>query len=88
MDTPTLDRMKEVLQESQDIGHFLDWLAEQDIWLARYVIYEDGVRADYLLPIHESFSKLLHQYFDIDSGLEEEEKRTLIDEILAKNEAP
>jgi len=77
-ETPTLDRRSGVIEESNSIGRFLDWLSGQGIRLARYEKVE-GLRDEWLMPIYEGPSALLHRYFDIDPNAEETELRALLD---------
>lgn len=80
--TPTLDRIKEVYQESQSIGYFLDWLQDQGVVLCRRRYNDDEDHWGELWhPILESPDRLLHQYFDIDPNAEDKEKLMILEEI-------
>lgn len=80
--TPTLDRVKEITPYSQKIGEFLEWLQhERKICLATYHEHTD----DQLLPAHASISTLLHEFFEIDPGKEETERRAVLDYVRKLN---
>ena len=84
-DTPTLDRRSVVVAESNKIGEFLDWLAEQGYVIGEWVTY-DGYRDPQLAPTHAGPSGLLHRYFDIDPNAEEAELRALLEYAREQNE--
>lgn len=69
--------------ENDTVGFSLDWLRDQNIWLAQY---ESGYGAE-LVPIDESTHKILARYFEIDEAKVDEEKRKMLDDIRAVNEA-
>lgn len=91
--TPTLDKLRGVKDKSQTIGSFLDWLqSEQKIQLMHYHEHiescfdEDGdsdsncgLFEDDPMPNHRSIEKLLADYFEIDLGEVEKERRALLD---------
>lgn len=80
--TPTLDRMMEVKDQSQEIGSFLDWLSsEKKITLCEdrgqtCMMYHG--KATYHSPIMTSFEELLAEYFEIDLKEADKEKRGLL----------
>lgn len=75
-DTPTLDKMQEVADESQVIGEFLEWLSSQGLFLAHY---DDG--SHYPQAYHRATEELLADFFDIDLALAEREKRLILREL-------
>lgn len=74
---PEHDKMSAVLEQSQTIGEFLDWLSEQGITRARFEKME-GWRDPVLVPTHESIEVLLARYFGIDLSVIEAEKRAML----------
>lgn len=109
--TPTLDKIKNVGEESNSIGAFVDWLnGVKHIQLYQYI--PDGevdcslcngeggttnkhigykkcpdchqgkriITAHYE-PAHSSIDRLLHEYFGINEGEEEKERRAVLEWI-------
>lgn len=73
LNTPELDRMAAVQEQSQTIGEFLDWLQNE-----RHVdlcAFDNRTR---WLPIHDSTEELLAEYFSIDLKQVEQEKQGLL----------
>ena len=70
--TPTLDKIKEVHEESEAIGAFLDWGQEHGLFMCRY----NHDREYYYFA--ESIDDLLHLYFGIDAKEEERERRAIL----------
>ena len=83
MDTPTLDKMKEVHEESQAIGQFLEEMSEQGYCLCKH---HNDSRYIYQ-PIQESLETLLAQYFKIDLKEAEKERQAILAEFVASQEA-
>ena len=91
-DTTELDKIREVSEDSQRIGEFLEWLAEQEISLMKspkdkcrncYECEEcSNVLMEYLVIRRE---QLLANYFVIDLIKAEKERRVLLDAIRAEN---
>lgn len=98
--TPTLDRMQaphvggwtrkegepcRLVDHSQLIGQFVDWLEGQGIHLARWTPMTDEEKEllgdEVLLYAQEPREKLLARYFDIDLNAVETEKRALLEAI-------
>lgn len=85
-ETPTLDRMQSphsawtaregkpcrLVDHSQIIGEFIDWIEGQGIYLAKWG------ENDVLYPYHESIEKLLARFFNIDLEKVDEEKMRLL----------
>ena len=82
MDTPTLDKMKEVHEESQAIGTFLDTMSEQGYCLCQH--HNDGKYV--YRPVQESFETILAQYFKIDLKEAEKERQAILDEFVASQQ--
>jgi len=76
IETPELDKMRDVREKSQLIGNFLSWLEEEKycigVWNIRYNEYE---------PTRLSIEKLLAQYFEIDLDKAEQERSQLLESI-------
>lgn len=127
VDTPTLAKRSKIIDESNAIGAFLDWLSEKDIhlavwstkgdravfrsdldhddqrrqipegmkrysdeydaWLREIIGYEEVEREPRLVLAGQSFSALLHEYFEIDAAAEERELRALLEEQRKLNRA-
>jgi hypothetical protein len=73
--TPTLDKRAPILELSNAIGEFLDWLPSQGIHLA---VYGTPPYDRMLFPTAPHPSELLHRYFEIDPKAEEAERRALL----------
>jgi hypothetical protein len=78
MDTPTLDKMLEIKEQSQLCGEFLEWLQ------SKYAMFELKTPStdlyygtgDYINP-----EKLLAEFFEIDLEKAEKEKAALLKEV-------
>lgn len=79
--TPTLDRRAKIIEESHQIGAFLDWLNDEGIQLARY-------HDQFLVLLGKGPSALLHKYFGIDPQEEERELRSLLEWTRRASERP
>lgn len=92
---PTLEKLREVHNESQKIGSFLEWLLnEKGIHLVRYhehseECHEDGCRRSehYAEDVRLSTEQLLADYFEIDLAKVEKERVALLDWVREQNEA-
>ena len=76
METPTLDKIQKVHEQSQAIGTFLDWLGEKGITLCHRP--EDS---EYYWHCGRGAESLLYEYFGIDEQEAEKERRALLDYI-------
>lgn len=82
-ETPTLDKMISVAEDSNKIGDFLDWLRDnKKIILCKWHDYRKDEYES--LPTgfyqtHETFDSLLHEYFDIDPVREEMERKAVLE---------
>ena len=75
--TPELDKLANCREESQAIGRFLDWLSEQNIFLARSADDE----GENFVAISKSVNALLAEYFGIDEKKCEQERQLLLAEL-------
>lgn len=83
---PEHARQALVLDKSQAIGEFLEWLTSEH----EYVIAEwttNAVGSDDLVPVQRPIQSWLAQYFQIDPAKIEAEKRAMIDAMRAQHEA-
>jgi hypothetical protein len=94
VDTPELNRIIGVSENSQVIGEFLEWMNEKEISLmkspeekCRFCDDEcvecGSVRMDYLTTKRE---QLLADFFEIDLAKAEKERQALLDAVKAENE--
>jgi len=88
---PTLDRIRQVHDQSQAIGEFLDWLRnDKKIELCRWSQFvgwrrDDGGDGGQFAPTSDTIHGLLHEYFEIDPEAEERERRALLDHVREQN---
>lgn len=75
-ETPTLDKMLAVKDQSRAIGEFLDWLESEGLVLCGH----DG---DHYVGHYESTEALLARHFGIDLDAAEREKRAILAELGA-----
>jgi len=74
--TPELEKMKKVVDKSQVIGEFLEWLtSRKGIWLVRYN------ENDQAINVHDSKEQLLAEFFKINLVKAEREKRMILENI-------
>lgn len=84
---PESDKLHAVAKYSQAIGEFVnDWLPTQGIYLAEYFKPEGYLGDERLVPTHRSIQDLLAEYFEIDQGKLEAEKRAMLDALRKLNE--
>jgi len=76
-ETPELEKMRGVREESQKIGRFLDWLRGEGLEVCK-------VGGE---PFYLSIEQLLAKYFEIDLEKVEEERRALLDHLRELNES-
>lgn len=79
MNTPELDKIQAVKEESQVIGLFLE---NSGYVLAEYVKPEGYTREE-LVPVGKSINQILADYFEIDLSKVEEERMALLEELRA-----
>lgn len=85
MKTPEIDRMLEVKEDSQRIGEFLEWLAEQEIILAEWTGSDCVGCGEGYVEISQTREQLIANYFEIDLVKAEKERQAILDNIRAKN---
>ena len=80
--TPMLDKMSKVRDESRSIGQFIEWLGERDpqLYLCECAKEEEG-----FFPIYPNIEKLLAEFFDIDLNEAEKERCQILEAIRAQN---
>ena len=79
MDYPEHEKLAKVSDKSQVIGEFCEWLGEQGYCLAAY---DDRYYSGrFLFNDGWDTQRRLAEFFDIDRGKLEAEKRQMLDEI-------
>lgn len=80
------EKMKEVQEDSQKIGEFLDWLQnDKQVILSRY--YDDvecehcEESTEQLLSIRLGVEELLSEYYEIDLNKVEEERQHMLKQL-------
>ena len=81
--TPTLDKMREVKDQSQAIGEFLEWLGSKGIFLGHHTLYEGRSQEQFVVR-PGSTEELLAEFFEIDLNEAEAEKRAILDHIRSQ----
>ena len=79
-DYPEHDKLREVAEQTQAIGEFIEWLEGKGIFLARYV---DG--SNFPRHVH-GFRDLLAEWAGIDENKLEAEKRQMLASLRTANE--
>lgn len=75
---PEHAKMRAVKADSQKLGAFLEWCAAEKNWFLADTDRE---------PVNMgNIEKILAEYFEIDTGKVELEKRTMLDELRKMNE--
>lgn len=77
MNYPEHEKLKEVQDQSQVIGEFLEWLNYE----RKYSLCENEIRYDSWLPVSENHQELLAQYFNINLDKLEQEKRQMLESL-------
>lgn len=85
MPYPEHEKLKEISDDSQKFGEFLEWLQENGYVLAQWRKYPGHPPDDELVPCREPTEKILAKRFDIDLDVLEREKRQMLDELRAAN---
>lgn len=81
---PEHEKLRAIQEQSQTIGHFLEWLAvEKDVMLCKADPEYTGDRSPFW-PIRKSREKLLADYFGIDLKKIEQEKQAMLDKLRAQ----
>ena len=74
---PEHHKQSKILDKSQAIGEFLDWLChETDIVFGIWDEHDDELN-----PYHISIQQILADYFDIDLNKLEAEKQSMLEKI-------
>ena len=88
METPELDKIAKLHEDSQKIGTFLEWLGEKGYRIGLYGRYTDddgeSEGIEQLIPITKGVEELLADYFEIDLKKAETERRAILEEIRNK----
>lgn len=85
--TPELEKLRSVRDQSQQIGAFIEWLNAKDYVIGRYLSEAELETADLdingpnIVPIYGSIEKLLAEYFEIDLIKVEEERSKLLEQV-------
>jgi len=87
MSYPEHEKLKEIQPKSQAIHEFLlEFLQDKGIFLANYMLDEDGEKTDIIVPVYKNLSELVAEFYEIDLNVIENEKRAMLDEIRKANE--
>lgn len=82
---PQHERLKEVQPQSQAIHQFLlEFAAERGLFLAKrlpYEVGEDYEQEERIVPAHDSVTKLVAEFLEIDLDALENEKQAMLKEI-------
>lgn len=82
---PECEKMSAVRPKSQSIGEFIDWLEiDKGIYLAKYK--ENEYDKEQLYVAHENKETLLAEFFGIDLGKVEDERRAMLEMMSAREE--
>lgn len=76
METPELDKIREVREQSEKIGDFLEWLRGEKIVLTEW----DDEQERYF-DIHKNIEEILAEYFKINLNKAEEERQAILREL-------
>lgn len=85
--TPECDKAHAVMDESRAIGHFLDWLSSQKIYLSHVAYDHENDREIELSGPGCSYEQLLARYFEIDLAKMSLEKDAILRHIRKQQEA-
>jgi len=78
MEHPNIDKLNENTEAWNKIFPFIEWLHENNMWIAE----EDPVGQ--LFSIRYTTEILLYKYFNVDPGELESERRQVLDEVRAR----
>ncbi len=79
IETPMLDKIHNIKEDSQKIGEFLYWLTENGIVLC--ATPEKPFPGEEYAPIGEPIETILARYFEIDLAKAEEERVAILDQM-------
>lgn len=80
---PEHEKLKNIQEQSQWLGEFMEWVQTQRMFLARYGESDES----YPLMVHKSITTLLAEYFNIDLIKIENEKRDMIEDCRSLNKS-
>lgn len=75
--TPTLDKLREVREQSQIIGEFLDYMSQRGYEMCELV-------GDDYMPTRKTIEGMLALFFEIDLVKAEDERRALLEQVRQK----
>ena len=78
IETPELDKLRSVKDESQKIGNFIEWLHENKFEIREW---KNGRH----FSIAGSIESLLARYYEIDLAKVDKEKQAILDQLAASN---
>lgn len=79
VETPMLEKMQEVREQSQIIGEFLDYMAERDTYMC-----EEDDDGNYY-PTRRNTEQMLALFFEIDLVQAEKERGLLLEAVRNEN---
>lgn len=79
---PEHEKLKRIVDQSEKLGEFIEWLEGQGIFFATADPREDRLGGHVLIT--ESTTQLLARYFQIDLNVIEREKRAMLDALREK----
>ncbi len=91
-DTPELDKIEAVHEQTQSAGLFLDWLVQNGVTLCKYHdgLMEDGEQDDDnpegWYPAYMPVQDLLAEWQDIDQKVAEKERVAVLDWVRRQQE--
>lgn len=87
IETPELDKLVKVSDESQKIGEFLEWLSSEEIELAEWTgSCCDECGEEILMNMTMTREQLLAKYFCIDLVKAEKERQAILDSVRSQDE--
>ncbi len=82
---PAHDKLVKVVDQSQVIGEFLDWM--QNEYHVQLAVYDDSYYGgNLLMPLPYNWTRLLHEFFDIDADVLEGEKVHMLEAWRGANQ--
>ena len=87
MKTPELDKIQAIVEKSQAIGEFLEWLgSEKEIVLSEWTGSDcDECGEETLMNMTMSKEQLLADFFGIDLVAAEKERAAILEQIRKEN---
>lgn len=81
VETPMLEKMKEVREQSQIIGEFLDYMNQRDVVMCEPNTGDGQAHEACYLPTRRTTEQMLALFFEIDLVKAEEERQALLDSL-------